>query len=382
MLDLADFCVERATERTNRQPGWRERRGHAADCPLRRSDYIEAASGRSVAQPGRAPSSGGGGRVFESRHSDHILPFPVFAHRTRSAASPQSVPGTNRAPVNWFTPSASASAMLRSVAGGMERTTNGPGESSGSRMWRCVRERRPVSELLHGHFEGRRLPARLRCHRARRDAPLCHRSRAASMRSSSAICTATTSPAYCFCCWSSISSRARSTSRDRRAGGHGRTRDGRARRVLPGAAELAWRFPLSFAELTPHRTARFGAFAITPHVVTHPSGSAAFAFRLKTERPADRLFRRYRLDRHPGRGRRDADLFIVECYAYDGSAENHINYRNLTERIFPSQISRVRSADGHARISAGKCSIGFRTWTSRLPRTGNCWGTRESRASH
>ena len=51
---------------------------------------------------------------------------------------------------------------------------------------------------------------------------------------------------------------------------------------FPGSADLAWRFPLTFSELEPRRTARFGAFAITPYVVSHPSGSAAFAFRLKT----------------------------------------------------------------------------------------------------
>ena len=72
---------------------------------------------------------------------------------------------------------------------------------------------------------------------------------------------------------------------------------------FPGAAQLAWHFPLRFAELAPQRAARFGAFAITPHAVTHPSGSAAFAFSAQDRRPADRLFRRYRVDRHVGRGR-------------------------------------------------------------------------------
>ena len=103
--------------------------------------------------------------------------------------------------------------------------------------------------------------------------------------------------------------------------------------LFPGATQLAWRFPLRFAELTPDRTARFGAFAITPHLVTHPSGSAAFAFRLKT---GDRLIA-YSGDTGWTdtlvEVARDADLFIVECYAYDGAAENHINYRTLRENL-------------------------------------------------
>ena len=37
---------------------------------------ISRASVRSIAQPGRAPSSGGGGRKFESCYSDHSFPHP------------------------------------------------------------------------------------------------------------------------------------------------------------------------------------------------------------------------------------------------------------------------------------------------------------------
>jgi ribonuclease BN (tRNA processing enzyme) len=102
---------------------------------------------------------------------------------------------------------------------------------------------------------------------------------------------------------------------------------------FPGAAQLAWRFPLRFAELIPRRTVRFGAFAITPHLVTHPSGSAAFAFRLKIGA---------RLIAYSGdtgwtdtlvEVARDADLFIIECYAYDGGAENHLNYTILRDNL-------------------------------------------------
>lgn len=102
---------------------------------------------------------------------------------------------------------------------------------------------------------------------------------------------------------------------------------------FPGAAQLAWRFPLRFAELTPRRTARFGAFAITPHVVTHPSGSAAFAFRLKA---GDRLIA-YSGDTKWTdtlvKVARDADLFIVECYAYDGAPQHHIDYNTLRDNV-------------------------------------------------
>jgi ribonuclease BN (tRNA processing enzyme) len=102
---------------------------------------------------------------------------------------------------------------------------------------------------------------------------------------------------------------------------------------FPGSPELAWRFPLTFRELKARQTARFGGFALTPYVVSHPSGSEAFAFRLKTGK---------RLIGYSGDTEwtdtlvevaRDADLFIVECYAYDGAAQNHIDYRTLRNNL-------------------------------------------------
>jgi ribonuclease BN (tRNA processing enzyme) len=111
--------------------------------------------------------------------------------------------------------------------------------------------------------------------------------------------------------------------------------------LFPGAAQLAWRFPLQFAELTPLRTARFGAFSITPHVVTHPSGSAAFASRLKA---ADRLIA-YSGDTGWTdtlvKVARDADLFIVECYAYDGAAQHHLDYTTLRGNIAKLRSKRL-----------------------------------------
>src|SRR5690606_36001506 len=103
--------------------------------------------------------------------------------------------------------------------------------------------------------------------------------------------------------------------------------------LFPGAARLTWRFSLSFAELAPQRTERFGGFAITPYLVPHASGDAAFAYRLEA---GDRLIA------YSGDTRwtdtlldvaRRADLFIIECYAYDGSPENHLDYKTLRNKI-------------------------------------------------
>ena len=57
---------------------------------------ISRASVRSIAQPGRAPSSGGGGRKFESCYSDHSLsrPFPTPYPFVTAGLCPIAVSGT------------------------------------------------------------------------------------------------------------------------------------------------------------------------------------------------------------------------------------------------------------------------------------------------
>ena len=70
-----------------------------------------------------------------------------------------------------------------------------------------------------------------------------------------------------------------------------------------------------------------------PTSVSHPSGSEAFAFRLETGDlvigySGDTEWTDVLLE-----VARDADLFIVECYAYDGAAQNHINYRTLRNNL-------------------------------------------------
>jgi ribonuclease BN (tRNA processing enzyme) len=110
---------------------------------------------------------------------------------------------------------------------------------------------------------------------------------------------------------------------------------------FPGSAQLAWEFPLRFAELTERGSARFGPFAITPHVVTHPSGSAAFAFRLSAGN---------RLIGYSGdtewtdvllKVARDTDLFITECYAFDSSPPHHITYNVLRQHLHQLRTKRL-----------------------------------------
>jgi ribonuclease BN (tRNA processing enzyme) len=103
--------------------------------------------------------------------------------------------------------------------------------------------------------------------------------------------------------------------------------------MFPGSAGMNWRFALRFIELTAGSTTELGPFAITPFAVVHPSGAPAFALRLAV---AGRILA-YSGDTEwtdalieAGRG---ADLFISECYSFDGKPKFHLDYRTLRARI-------------------------------------------------
>jgi ribonuclease BN (tRNA processing enzyme) len=103
--------------------------------------------------------------------------------------------------------------------------------------------------------------------------------------------------------------------------------------MFPGSSGMDWRFALRFIELTAGSTAELGPFAMTPFAAVHPSGAPAFAFRLAV---AGRILA-YSGDTawtdtliEAGRG---ADLFISECYSFDGKPKFHLNYRTLRSRI-------------------------------------------------
>jgi ribonuclease BN (tRNA processing enzyme) len=110
---------------------------------------------------------------------------------------------------------------------------------------------------------------------------------------------------------------------------------------FPGSGKQAWEFPLTFTELRERRTTRFGAFAITPHPVAHPSGSEAFAFRLKI---GDRLIG-YSGDTAWTNAllevARDADLFITECYAFNSSPPHHLTYSVLHQHLHELRARRL-----------------------------------------
>jgi ribonuclease BN (tRNA processing enzyme) len=102
--------------------------------------------------------------------------------------------------------------------------------------------------------------------------------------------------------------------------------------LFPGSSKLAWGFPLEIVELQAGRTDRLGAVSVLPFEVLHPSGAPALALRLRC---GDQVIA-YSGDTEWTEAlpeiARDADLFILECFAYAPRPKFHLDFQTLRAR--------------------------------------------------
>ena len=94
------------------------------------------------------------------------------------------------------------------------------------------------------------------------------------------------------------------------------------------------KFDVSLVTLSERQTARIGTLEVTPFPVVHgASGGPFFAYRVGLE---DRVVA-YSGDTEWTdaliEAGRDADLFVVECYAYEKPVRNHLDYRTIADNV-------------------------------------------------
>ncbi len=103
--------------------------------------------------------------------------------------------------------------------------------------------------------------------------------------------------------------------------------------LFPGAIERPLGFELTFAELQADRRDQFDEIAVTPTQVCHPSGAPSYALRFEIGGKiiafsGDTEWVESLVD--CGRG---ADLFICECYGFEGETRYHMNWRTLSRQL-------------------------------------------------
>ena len=102
--------------------------------------------------------------------------------------------------------------------------------------------------------------------------------------------------------------------------------------LFPGSSKTPWRFPLDIAELKAGRTDRFGGMTVLPLAVEHPAGAPAFALRLTCHDKVVAYSGDTEWTEALPEVSRGADLFIVECYAYQPKPKFHLDFQTLSAR--------------------------------------------------
>jgi len=99
--------------------------------------------------------------------------------------------------------------------------------------------------------------------------------------------------------------------------------------LYPGSSETPREFALEFVELREGTQAVFGAFAVTPYPVVHPSGAPAYALRVSYEDKILAFSGDAEWTDALVRAANGANLFICECNFFESGGGHHLDYQTL-----------------------------------------------------
>jgi ribonuclease BN (tRNA processing enzyme) len=111
--------------------------------------------------------------------------------------------------------------------------------------------------------------------------------------------------------------------------------------LFPGSTGIQRRYDLRYLEMTREKPMDVGSVRVTPFEVKHPCGAPPYALRFELEGKVlsfsgdtewtDTLV-------PTGRG---ADLFIMECFHFEGSPRFHMSWRKISEELDRIGAKRV-----------------------------------------
>lgn len=118
-----------------------------------------------------------------------------------------------------------------------------------------------------------------------------------------------------------------------------------AEALFPGATGIAPRFAMSFVELVPGPPVTVGGVTVSVFTVSHPSGAPSYALRLTCGEGADRRTIAFSGDTEWVEplvdAARGADLFITECYQYDGPVRYHLSWEAIARELPRLDVRRI-----------------------------------------
>jgi ribonuclease BN (tRNA processing enzyme) len=106
-----------------------------------------------------------------------------------------------------------------------------------------------------------------------------------------------------------------------------------AEALFPGSSKVPRAYELRFVEMARETPLEAGGVRVIPFEVVHPSGAPPYALRFEVEGKVlafsgdsqwtDSLI-------EAGRG---ADLFLLECYQYDGEVRFHMSWKTISSKL-------------------------------------------------
>lgn len=131
-----------------------------------------------------------------------------------------------------------------------------------------------------------------------------------------------------------------------------------AEALFPGASTTRRRFDLNFVEYPEDQTLTLGGIDVTAFEVCHPSGAPPYALRIEADGrtlafSGDTEWVENLIDVS-----RDADLFICECYGYDGPVRYHMNWRTIERNLDRLTAKRVLLTHMNAEMLANGLAVG------------------------
>ena len=111
--------------------------------------------------------------------------------------------------------------------------------------------------------------------------------------------------------------------------------------LYPGSSSVERRYQLKFIELSPTAPADLGRLRVTAFEVSHPSGAPSFALRFQLGDKVLAFSGDSEWVENLVPAGRDADLYIMECYHFDGAPGFHMSWRKLAAELDRIGAKRV-----------------------------------------
>ncbi len=121
-----------------------------------------------------------------------------------------------------------------------------------------------------------------------------------------------------------------------------------AETLFPGSPAIQRRYELSFAELTREVPLDVGGVRVTPFEVKHPSGAPPYALRFEVDGKVLSFTGDTEWTDSLVAAGLAADLYIMECYQFDGEPRFHMSWRTIApqlDRIGPKRVLITHMAE-------------------------------------